>query len=145
MKLKPEQIDMKNNFITIYQQKTKNKLIIPIHPKLKPIIKELQGVIRPYSQPNYNANLRKICKLAGINQKIEVVTFCGLEQKTITKEKWELIGSHTLRRTSITHALQRGLLPEEAMHISGHKNRRSFDGYVKISREQAFANFISKF
>jgi predicted transcriptional regulator len=47
------------------------------------------------------------------------------------------ISSHTACRTFITRLLKKGLIPEQIMIITGDRNRRSFDEYVKITQSDA--------
>ena len=56
-------------------------------------------------------------------------------------KKYELISSHTARYTGITLSMKKGLLPEEVMQISGHTDRRNFDKYVKITRQESIEKF----
>ena len=57
----------------------------------------------------------------------------------VTKAKWELVSSHTARRSSITNLYKSGVLDtREMMSISGHKDSKVFDEYIKVSvSEQA--------
>ena len=145
MNLKPEQIDLDKNLIKLWQTKTDNYLYIPIHPRVKPIFEELQGLILKIDTKNYNNSLKELCKLAGINRRIEVVDWSGYEKIVEVKEKWQLVSSHTLRRTGITSAIRKGLLPEQVMHISGHKRRETMEKYVKFEKEESFEAFLNKF
>lgn len=44
--------------------------------------------------------------------------------------KWELVGSHTARRTFITNNAIRGYTSLEIMRASGHKTYSSFEKYL---------------
>lgn len=58
---------------------------------------------------------------------------------SIVKFKWELVGSHTSRRSAITNLYNSGLYDvRDLMSISGHQTMESFEGYIKRgSIEQA--------
>lgn len=57
----------------------------------------------------------------------------------VVKEKWELVSTHTARRSSITNLYKSGVLDtREMMSISGHKDSSVFEEYIKVGvSEQA--------
>lgn len=57
----------------------------------------------------------------------------------VVRPKWELVSSHTARRSSITNLYKSGLLDNrEIMSISGHQSERVFENYIKVgASEQA--------
>ncbi|MGA2298973.1 MAG: site-specific integrase, partial [FCB group bacterium] len=136
--LKPENILMKEGIIKIYQLKTADPTIIPISNKLRDILKKYDGFNLPkYSNQKYNDYIKELCKFAGIDSKIEISKYYGKKRVNETYEKWQLISSHTARRTNITISLKKNVLPEMVMQISGHKNRTAFQKYVKIAQTEA--------
>lgn len=60
------------------------------------------------------------------------------------KPKYELISSHTARRTFITRLIQRGVSPSEIMQITGHSSRDVFDKYIRIANVEAVSNVKKK-
>lgn len=61
------------------------------------------------------------------------------EKGQVLKPKWELVSSHTARRSSITNLYKSGLLDtREMMSISGHRDEKIFEEYIKVgTSEQA--------
>jgi integrase len=57
----------------------------------------------------------------------------------VIRPKYELVSSHTARRSSITNLYKTGLLDNrEIMSISGHQSERVFENYIKVgTSEQA--------
>ena len=57
----------------------------------------------------------------------------------VVRPKYELVSSHTARRSSITNLYKLGLLDNrEIMSISGHQSERVFENYIKVgTSEQA--------
>ena len=57
----------------------------------------------------------------------------------VVRPKYELVSSHTARRSSITNLYKTGLLNyREMMSISGHKDEKVFEEYIKVGvTEQA--------
>jgi integrase len=136
--LKPENIDISNEMIKIYVIKTEDMLFIPIHKKLKEILKEYPDLKLPIiSHQKYNDYLKELCKLAGIDSPIQKTKYIGRKRIDETYAKYELVTSHTARHTGITYLLRKGLLPESVMKISGHKSRTAFQKYVNIAQNEA--------
>ncbi|TAL67825.1 MAG: site-specific integrase [Bacteroidetes bacterium] len=136
--LKPENIMMDDRMIKIYQIKTADPTIIPISKKLKRVLEKYDGYKLPqYSNQKFNYYIKEVCKLAGINTKVEITKYYGKKRVNETYEKWQLISSHTARRTNITVSLKKNVLPEMVMQISGHKSRSAFQKYVKIAQTEA--------
>jgi len=89
------------------------------------------------SEQKYNEYIKELCRHAKIDEPVKVVKQIGNKRIEEIKPKYELITSHTARRTFITLTLKKGILPETVMQISGHKDRKSFQKYVLISQKQA--------
>ena len=57
----------------------------------------------------------------------------------VMRPKWELVSSHTARRSGVTNMYKQGLLnTREMMSITGHKTEDVFAHYIKLgTTEQA--------
>jgi len=85
----------------------------------------------------YNEHIKNICKIAEIETPIQTVHYVGNKRIEEKKLKWELVSSHTARRTFITLSLKRGVMPEMVAAISSHRSRKSFQRYVKVTSEES--------
>ena len=79
--------------------------------------------------------LKELCKKAKINDTVKIVQYRGKERIEKTFKKYEVIGSHTARRTFISLSLQKGMKPDVIMAITGHKTYRMMQKYLKIADE----------
>ncbi len=52
-----------------------------------------------------------------------------------TREKWELLSTHTARKTFVVNAVTLGIPVEIIMKWTGHKNMKNMDPYLKIVDE----------
>ena len=60
------------------------------------------------------------------------------------KPRWELVASHTARRTAITNMFLSGKYTTlQMMHISGHKKEGTFYNYIKLSLDEIADNVAS--
>jgi len=53
-----------------------------------------------------------------------------------TCPKWQLISSHTARRSFATNAYERGTPAISLMQITGHRTEKSFLKYIKTSKKK---------
>jgi integrase len=135
--LKREHI--RSDEIRLTVTKTKEILMIPLNPYSKAILAKYEEVYRPLpviSNQNLNYGIKDLCKLAAINEPVEIVRFRGAKRESITYPKFELIGVHTGRRTFVTLSLEKGMSAEEVMSITGHKEYKSFKRYVNVTEKR---------
>ena len=148
--------DVKDDHIEVTTVKTADSVSIEINEMMRSIIDKYQAVpdkrnnlVFPYyTNQAMNRDLKKLCKLAGINEEIRVTTYKGNERIDEIKEKWELIGTHTGRKTFIVNALSRGIAPSIVMKWTGHSDYKSMKPYIDIvdsikSSEMSKMNFMN--
>lgn len=135
--LKKEHI--KNDEIKLTIKKTKELLTIPLNFYSKSILAKYKEMLRPLpviSNQNMNYAIKDLCKLAQIDEPIEIVRYRGIKREAITYPKYELIGVHTGRKTFATLSLEKGMSAEEVMSITGHTDYKSFKRYVKVTEQR---------
>lgn len=135
--LKREHI--KKDEIRLIVTKTKEQLTIPLNTYSVAILARYEGMLKPLpviSNQNLNYAVKDLCKLAGIDEQIEIVRFRGIKREAITYPKYQLIGVHTGRKTFATLSLEKGMSAEEVMSVTGHKDYKSFKRYVKITEQR---------
>jgi integrase len=106
--LKREHI--KNGEIRLTVKKTRELLTILLNSYSKSILPKYEGMLKPLpviSNQNLNYGVKDVCKLAGINEQVEIVRFRGTKREAITYPKYELIGVHTGRKHSVGYRSRR--------------------------------------
>ncbi|HEV8079540.1 MAG TPA: site-specific integrase, partial [Chitinophagaceae bacterium] len=130
---------IKADEIRITVKKTKELLSVPLTSFSVAILNKYKSYNSPLpviSNQKMNEYLKELCKLAEINEEIEIVRFTGAKRITKVYPKHELIGVHTGRKTFVTLSLEKGMSAEEVMTITGHKDYKSFSRYVKITEQR---------
>lgn len=120
--------------IELKQQKTGKLVAIPLLPKAIEIIEN--GMPYPISLQNFNAYIKDICKIAGLNKLIKGSKYLETEKKSIYKAKTigtypkhELIGSHVCRRSFASNLY--GKIPTPILiNITGHGTEKMFLKYI---------------
>lgn len=134
IKLRPEHIQ--GDMIVVQQQKTNNYVTIPIHPVFKEIWERYRGIPLTISNQRFNDNLKKVCMAARINESVLKSITRGGKKITTQYKKWQLISSHTGRRSFATNLYKSGFPSISIMHITGHKTETSFLKYIKVTPEE---------
>ena len=119
-------------------QKTKqNNHIIPLISHAKKILDKYKDTIYEpipkISSQNLNNYIKECCKEVGIDSPIQKTRYVGQKRISENFKKYELITSHTARKTFVTNSLIMGMSPVVVKNISGHKKDSSFRKYVNIS------------
>ena len=68
---------------------------------------------------------------------MQLVRFSGSRRITETRPKYEIISSHTARRTGITLLILKGIPLSIIMKISGHKKIETLMKYARITSDEA--------
>lgn len=133
-KLKTSEIS--GSVIKIKQEKTDAIVEIPIRKVVLDIIEKHGGDI-----PKVISNQKTNDYLKLIGQKIDClktlveqrITRGDNEVIILNKPKWELLTTHTARRSFATNEFKAGTPSLAIMAITGHKTEKSFLKYIRIS------------
>lgn len=124
-----------NDNLNITAAKTGQKIEIPLHPALKDLLNKYKNNLNmlKISNVKYNDYLKELLKLAGIESKSEFISFVD-GKKILTQEfKYDLVSSHTFRRTFITNAILQGIPLHVIQSITGHTTLKQLSEYVNIA------------
>lgn len=132
-----KQENIKDNFLTIQQQKTNEFVTIPLHPVFLSIWNKYNGVLPAnISNQKFNDNLKDVCREAGLKERVMKSITKGGKKISTVYEKWELVSSHTARRSFATNLYKSGFPSISIMQITGHKTESSFLKYIKVTKEE---------
>lgn len=131
--------DIKGDHIEVTTVKTGDSISIELNNVTRGILNKYKDFLFPgnkalpviQNQP-MNRELKELCRLAGINEQIRITSYKGNQRKDEVKEKWELVGTHTGRRTFIVNCLSLGIAPNVVMKWTGHSDYKSMKPYIDI-------------
>ena len=131
--------DVHEDHIDVTTIKTNDTLRIELNEESKSILDRYSNItfendkaLPVISNQKMNDSLHDLCKLAGINEMVRKTYFRGKERIDEIKPKWELVGTHTGRRTFICHALSMGIPPEIVMKWTGHSDYKAMKPYIDV-------------
>lgn len=135
--LSPEHIDVVNETINLKQRKVHKAVIIPMIDYVPEILEKYDYDLPKIPSYKFNERLKELGKKAKLKQKVEIVRKKGNLRVKEVHEKWEMMSSHTCRRSFCTNMYLSGFPAEELMRISGHKSPAAFMRYIKVDNMQA--------
>lgn len=128
--------NINNGMVEFYQQKTDDKVVIPASPRLIQLLDRNGGIAPQVVHVVFNRNIKNVAKDAGIDGVVQLSKAKRKADGSAT-HRWEMVSSHTARRSLITNLYKSGVSAKDCMAISGHKSLSSFERYLKISHEQS--------
>lgn len=125
-RVKPENI--KDGFIEIEQAKTMGLVIIPLHHYVTAILGKYNGELpKAISNQKTNKYLKDVARMAGLTDNVHITETVGSLQKSVKRQKWELVTTHTARRSFASNQYRSGFPAQSLMRITGHKTEKAFE------------------
>jgi len=131
--------NIRPDYLEIKTEKTKDFIKVPLNYLAKEILSRytdhfsLKPLPTGISNQKTNEYLKEIGELAKIKDPITLEKYTGSKKKLILKPKYNLLSTHTARRTFVTLSLEKGIRAEVVMAMTGHKSYRTFKKYIKIT------------
>jgi integrase len=130
-------------FIRYTQSKTGKQVDLPIHDHVSDILERLGDFPRPISDVNFNKYIKTVCREAGLTYSVT-----GTRQNPNTHkkesgefEKWELVKSHTCRRSFATNHYEK-LSNKIIMQVTGHATERMLLAYIGETEKDHLDDFM---
>ena len=130
---------IQDGVIRFTQVKTSASVFVPASPRLLSILERNGGVAPRIAQQHLNEWIKRVCKSVGIDVIVEITKSIGARHEIVRMPKYELVTSHTARRTGITLLYMTGVPLQQVMLISGHKDEDSIRHYLRLTKEENVA------
>ncbi|MGM9748373.1 MAG: site-specific integrase, partial [Candidatus Cryptobacteroides sp.] len=132
--------DISGGQIKVVTKKTDTPIIIDLNRISSKILSKYHkcifsdGLALPSMDLKHlNSNIKKVCRMCGINTPVTKTFYVAGERKDVTLPKWKLISSHCGRRTFICYALARGVPPQIVMKWTGHSDYKAMRPYIDVA------------
>ena len=143
--------DIKDDHIEVTTLKTVDSLSIELNKVTRFILDKYKRENTPdgkalpcSSNQAMNRRLKDLCREAGLNEEIRITRYRGNQREDTYFHKWQLVCTHTGRRTFIVQALSMGIPPNVVMKWTGHSSYRAMMPYIDIV-DSAKAKSMAKF
>lgn len=123
-------------FLEIIPKKTKKSgqtIMIPLKRECLLILEKYDFNPPRRAEAYINRQIKIVAELAEIKEVVEITIPKGKERVLIKEKKFNLVKSHTARRSFCTNAYLSGMSSIDIMQISGHKTESSFLKYIKVT------------
>lgn len=142
---KPEIRTREIMFINIRQQKTGAKVSIPVSTELKAILEKYDFQLPHLEDQVINRYLKDICQCAGLTEEVEIVETTGGTPVRVKKPKYELVHTHTARRTGATLMYLSGMDVYDIIKITGHTSPVMLRKYIKADKLEVIEKITEKY
>lgn len=122
--------------ITLKTQKTGTKVVVPIHWIVREILDRGYDFGKTMSNQKLNGYIKEVARLAGIDGSVTLNRSMGGKDVEETFRKYELVSTHTARRSFATNAYKAGVPTIAIMKITGHRRESNFLKYIKVTEEE---------
>lgn len=149
--LKPENIkEVDNNgtpmtYISIHQQKTGRLVEIPCNAKVRAILNKYPKGLPHLSDQKINMYIKQIGKMAGIDEVVEVKGSRGGQVIKEYYKKYDLICTHTARRTGATLMYLDGIAIYDIMKVTGHKSVTTLEKYIRADKLEVAQKLVLQY
>ncbi|WP_086983941.1 site-specific integrase [Elizabethkingia anophelis] len=136
--VKPEHIV--GDVLKIKTIKTGEWVNIPILPAVRVIMDRYKdnpnNLPKSLCNQTMNRYLKKLGERAGFNDKILKIRNKGKDRVEEVMYKYEMICTHTARRSFATNMFKLSVPSRVIMNITGHRTEKAFNSYIKITQDE---------
>ncbi|HUR64900.1 MAG TPA: tyrosine-type recombinase/integrase, partial [Chitinophagaceae bacterium] len=132
-----EKRNISKGFITIANEKTDEKVVIPVHPYVQKIVSKYKGFPPAVSDVKINKFIKLICEKAEFTGRVLFTITKGGKRKDEYLKKWQMVSAHTARRSFITNLRKNGVPDTIIMKLTGIRAISTLLRYDKITAEEA--------
>ncbi len=122
-------MDVKDDFWIIRQQKTKTVVRVPLHQKAIQLLSKYDYKLPKLANQKMNEYLKSIGELAKINEITKTIKTVGNQEIENVVPKYELLTTHTARRTFVTLAKYQGIDNDVVKSVTGHSSQKMLSKY----------------
>lgn len=154
-----------NKVVRLIQKKTSTPVVVPIMndnllriaerydfniPEISDVIlnRYIKEILKRLSEEVPSLQKTEITKLTMREREMEErgdAEFMRIDDGDVIKYRYDLVTSHTARRSGITNLYLTGLFDTvQMMSISGHKDQRTFFDYIKLSSDEIADKIMEK-
>lgn len=132
--------DIKDDCIEVTTKKTADSLVIDLSNVSKGILEKYKDIPFPdnkalpvISNQKMNDYLEELCKLAGLDEEIRLTSYHGGKRTDEVKKKYELLTTHSARRSFICNSLAAGIPVNVVMKWTGHSDYQAMKPYIDVA------------
>ena len=137
--------NFREGYIRITTQKTKSRVVIPIHKQVEYVIKKYHGMLPPkQTNADFNKYIKTLCQLCDIDEPMQGKVFDSKKERKIfgTYPKYKMVTAHSLRRSFCSNF--RGKISDDSLcKIMGWSTDKLISLYDKNSKLSHANNLLN--
>jgi len=139
-KIQPEQIT--GGRLRIRTEKTGTTVVIPLHACVRAIMDKYRTLYSnslppAISNQKMNEYLKEVAKMVeSLRAPVMISSTVAGSRKSVAKKKYELVTTHTARRSFATNMYKMGTPTRSIMAITGHQSESSFRAYIRLDSDE---------
>lgn len=126
----------RGNIVNINTKKTGAAVWVPLNELARELWDSHAGVFNMPGATEFLFIIKDLGDAAHIDQQILFSRTEGGRRIERWVNKWELLGTHTMRRSFATNAFKAGVPAISIMKMTGHKSMANFMKYIRLSDEE---------
>ena len=127
--------NLETQTLIINTHKTQRRVVIPLSPIVIDIYNKYQGKLpKPADKSHYNRHIKLCSMIAGIDGDVYQINRTGGIYKQVRCKKWEMVTSHTARRSFATNMYLKSRDARMVMALTGHTTEENFMKYICVSQ-----------
>lgn len=130
--------NFKDGYLKIKTQKTKTKVVLPVHKRVQDVLNKYFGMLPPkQTNADFNKHIKTLCMVCDIDNKMEGKLFDKDKKRKVfgIYEKFKLVSAHTIRRSFCSN--MRGKISDQTLiNILGWSTTKLINLYDKTSDTQ---------
>lgn len=142
---KPEIRTKEVTVLNIRQQKTGAQVSIPVSSECKAIFEKYDYNMPRLEDQVINRYMKDICRAAGLTEEVEIVETTGGNPVRVRKPKYDLVHTHTARRTGATLMYLSGMDVYDIIKVTGHTSPVMLKKYIKADKLEVVDKIIDKY
>lgn len=128
--------DFEGYLFQFINKKTGAKVALPVHSFVREIIHKYGGIPPKITDVKLNKYIKQVAKKAKLQGNFIYTITKGGRLETRRVKEWEMVSSHTARRSFITNLLKIGVPHAQVMSLTGIKRYETLMRYFKQSAKQ---------
>lgn len=146
LRLQEENFDFDKKIINLQIKKTGSQLAIPLHPVVKEVFEKYDGILPILPEPTINKEIKNVCAdIKSLQKEIFVNETKGGVQKLTKYKKYDMVTTHTARRSFASNMFRRDFSVHRIMAITGHKKEADFFRYIGVTNDEIAQSFSKMF
>jgi integrase len=137
--------NFKEGYIQITTQKTKSRVVVPVHKQVEFVLKKYHGMLPPkQTNADFNKHIKTLCQLCDIDNVMRGKVFDSKKKRKVLGNypKYKMVTAHSLRRSFCSN--MRGKISDDSLcKIMGWSTDKLISLYDKNSKLSHANNLLN--